>query len=402
MANRKNTFLMKRSNVAGKVPASGSILLGEMALNTADVILYASGTTADSILPIGWDRIHRTGDTMNGNFIINGDLTVTGTTNFNTLTASSITNVDYIDFNINATPIHSEGRIHWDDDDKTLNIDTEQTDVSIQVGQENVMRVFNNTGVQIDDGKAVYVNGAQGNRPTIALADWSGETTSDGTIGLVTHDIPNNTNGYVTTFGLVRGYDTTSFTAGDILYLSSAGNLTNVEPQTPNHLIKVGVAINSTLSGAVFVDVVLGYELAELHDVQSTGVTNGDILQYNTSNTTWEYTSNPTFNSISATTISATTFYGDGSNLSNLSNVGLKTKSGIENASGFTGNPKIKVITFTTPFSNNNYSVVITGEDNRNWTVQSKSSTGFTINSNSNPLFTGNAFWQAIEVGESN
>jgi len=66
MANRKNTFLIKRSNVAGKVPAAGDLLLGELAINTADGILYASGTTANSILPIGWDRVARTGDTMTG------------------------------------------------------------------------------------------------------------------------------------------------------------------------------------------------------------------------------------------------------------------------------------------------------------------------------------------------
>jgi hypothetical protein len=66
MANRKNTFLIKRSNIAGKVPAAGDLLLGELALNTADNILYASGTTAGSILPIGWDRVARTGDTMTG------------------------------------------------------------------------------------------------------------------------------------------------------------------------------------------------------------------------------------------------------------------------------------------------------------------------------------------------
>lgn len=66
MANRKNTFLIKRSNVAGKVPTAGDLQLGELAINTSDVILYASGTTANSILPIGWDRVARTGDTMTG------------------------------------------------------------------------------------------------------------------------------------------------------------------------------------------------------------------------------------------------------------------------------------------------------------------------------------------------
>lgn len=80
MADRRNKFLLKRSNVAGKVPTAGDLLLGELALNTADAILYTSGTTTNSILPIGWDRISRTGDTVTGNFVFNGDLTVTGGT----------------------------------------------------------------------------------------------------------------------------------------------------------------------------------------------------------------------------------------------------------------------------------------------------------------------------------
>lgn len=66
MANRKTTFLLKGSSVPGKIPISGDLQLKEIAINFADVILYASGTTANSILPIGWDRLARTGDTMTG------------------------------------------------------------------------------------------------------------------------------------------------------------------------------------------------------------------------------------------------------------------------------------------------------------------------------------------------
>lgn len=84
MANRKNTFLLKRSNVAGNIPAAGQILLGELALNTADVILYASGTTINSIIPIGWDRVARTGDTM------------TGTLYAPSISATTITAINYL------------------------------------------------------------------------------------------------------------------------------------------------------------------------------------------------------------------------------------------------------------------------------------------------------------------
>jgi hypothetical protein len=64
MANRQNTLILKRSGVAGKIPTT--LALGEVALNYADVKAYASGTTTNSILQIGWDRVARTGDTMTG------------------------------------------------------------------------------------------------------------------------------------------------------------------------------------------------------------------------------------------------------------------------------------------------------------------------------------------------
>jgi hypothetical protein len=66
MSTRKNTLLLKRSSIAGAIPVAGQLQLGEIALNTSDVKLYASGTTPNSILQIGWDRVSRTGDTMTG------------------------------------------------------------------------------------------------------------------------------------------------------------------------------------------------------------------------------------------------------------------------------------------------------------------------------------------------
>jgi len=66
MAKRQTTFLLKRSNIPGKIPPSSGLTSGELALNTADAILYTSGSTSGTILPIGWDRVSRTGDTMTG------------------------------------------------------------------------------------------------------------------------------------------------------------------------------------------------------------------------------------------------------------------------------------------------------------------------------------------------
>jgi len=58
--------------------------------------------------------------------------------------------------------------------------------------------------------------------------------------------------------------------------------------------------------------------------------------------------------------------------------------------------PYIGIVNFSPVFANNNYAVTITGEDARSWTIQSKSATSFTINTNSTVALTGVVWWIAI------
>jgi hypothetical protein len=64
----------------------------------------------------------------------------------------------------------------------------------------------------------------------------------------------------------------------------------------------------------------------------------------------------------------------------------------------FGGTPLTTSITFTADFPNPSYSVTITGEDARIFTIQNKSATGFEINTNSNIALTGNTYWYAIFI----
>ncbi len=75
-------------------------------------------------------------------------------------------------------------------------------------------------------------------------------------------------------------------------------------------------------------------------------------------------------------------------------------KSGIVASSSFQGAPRTASITFTTPFANNNYSVVVTGESSRTWTIQNKVSGSFQINANNNGAIANNTFWIAMTNGE--
>ncbi|MGL4226261.1 MAG: capsid cement protein, partial [Rickettsia sp.] len=159
-----------------------------------------------------------------------------------------------LQLSLTPTIVNSNGLLYYDQSDRTLAIDLDTANgVTLQVGQENHIRAVNNTGSAITNGQIVYINGVQGNRPTIALAQANAISTSQ-IIGVATQDIADNNSGYVTTMGIVRGINTTGFSGGDVLYLSPStpGLLTNVVPSTPNNVVIVGRALNSTVSGSIF------------------------------------------------------------------------------------------------------------------------------------------------------
>jgi len=78
----------------------------------------------------------------------------------------------------------------------------------------------------------------------------------------------------------------------------------------------------------------------------------------------------------------------------------LLQKSGIIDATGFTGNPRKATVTFATPFPNNLWSPTVIGGNNRTWSIESKTASGFTINSNANTNLTLEVYWTATGVGE--
>lgn len=164
---------------------------------------------------------------------------------------------DYFDMTPqDPAPSYLRGRVFYDDANETLAVYNDQTDVTHQLGQEVHVRVLNKTGVTITNGKAVYINGAQGNRPTVALANAATIDPLD-TIGLTTHDIDNNAEGLVTMIGTVDEFNTSGFTAGDKLWLSDsvAGSLTATKPTAPSARVLIAHALNSTANGRVLVHV---------------------------------------------------------------------------------------------------------------------------------------------------
>ena len=195
----------------------------------------------------------------------------------------------------------TSGSMYYNDADGTLDLILKGGNVTLQVGQETVIRVVNKTATSISllesNYQAVRITGAQGQRPKVDLAQATSDVLSAETIGLVTETIANNQEGFITTSGLVRGINTTgslqgeTWLDGDIIYLSPtvAGSLTKVKPVAPNHLIIIGYVIYAHITqGTIFVKVDNGYELNELHNVKINGVANNNVLAYTSSTSIWE------------------------------------------------------------------------------------------------------------------
>lgn len=111
-----------------------------------------------------------------------------------------------------------------------------------------------------------------------------------------------------------------------------------------------------------------------------------------------------TFTSLSATTLSGGTVFSGGTNLSDIfhqKNGYLLQKAGMVSGSTFSGNPDKATVVFSTNFPDNNYAISIVATVNRTWTIENKTLSGFTINSNANPGFASHqVYWTATEIGE--
>lgn len=173
---------------------------------------------------------------------------------------NDITNVDSVDFNDNLSkPAHQEGRVFYDKDGHTLAVYNDNTGVTHQLGQEHLIRVYNNSGSVIGDGVPVYVTGTEGAelRATIGLARADNATTSR-VIGLTASVIPNNSFGFITRMGLINDVDTSAFNDGDTLYLSASisGGITNTPPSQGNFEVLLGYVVHAdSVSGRILVDI---------------------------------------------------------------------------------------------------------------------------------------------------
>lgn len=155
--------------------------------------------------------------------------------------------------------------------------------------------VYNGTASTIPKMSVVYINGAQGDMPSIRLSIASGEMTSSKTYGITTNAISAGGTGMVVVDGALKNLNTSpafdGVTPGTTLWLSPtvSGGITTTKPSGPNHMVSVGNLIRvHNQQGIINVKIQNGFELEELHNVTVSGVSGGQFLYYNSSSGLWQ------------------------------------------------------------------------------------------------------------------
>lgn len=202
----------------------------------------------------------------------------------------SYATLDYLQLNTAQAQSIALGKLRWNLDTATASFGIIDGTVEVNIGEQMYAYVTNADSVTIQKGQPVYLYGATGNRASVKLASNLGDPTSAKTLGLATQNIAPNQIGFITTQGVLDKINTSAFAEGDTLYLgATAGTLTNVKPQAPNHLVYIGVVERANNgNGQIYIRPQNGYELDELHDVQITNPLNGQTVVRDSSTSLWK------------------------------------------------------------------------------------------------------------------
>ena len=155
-------------------------------------------------------------------------------------------------------PSYSEGRLFYDKAFGALAFYNDESEITLQIGQEEYIRVYNDTGSTISNGTPVYLTGESGATPTVAVSRADGTFAQSQAAGIATHDIEDSSVGYITTRGLIADVDTSHLTVGQPVHVAigASGGTQTASPTYPNFPTEVGIClISSALGGCIYVSV---------------------------------------------------------------------------------------------------------------------------------------------------
>ena len=284
-------------------------------------------------------------DTTTGKLIQNSVVTVGDTGAI--AGATSITNINYVDFDTTYATTLGAGQLGWNGND-TLGLGMIGGNVVQHIGEDQFF--YCKATSAITKGEVVMFTGAVGASGVPTGAPATGITDGTYIMGIAAESIALNGFGLIQCFGTLRNVNTTGYADGDILWYnpSVAGGLTKTKPSAPNVKVQMATVINggSSGGGTILIRIDPGSVLGGTDsNVQINGVTSGETIIYDSTAGYWKNASISAGTGISVT---------NGAGSITIANAGVTSVSGTSPISSSGGTtPAISISQSTT--STNGY-----------------------------------------------
>lgn len=229
------------------------VALTEKGVANGVATLDADGKIPTAQIPVTVDSVNgRTGQVV----LINDDITTAVGKDLTDAILYGeadkiLTDVNKVSLSTDTSLAASAGQITWNPNERTADIGLDNN-VVLQVGQETVVLVRNGTGVSIPDGTVVMLTGSIGNSGRLVVAPYDGVSDASLILGIATETIASNADGFVTSYGKIRGINTSMWSDGDVLYINGSG--LGLTP-TSSLSMKIAVVVHSHTNGTLMIRV---------------------------------------------------------------------------------------------------------------------------------------------------
>lgn len=226
-------------------------------------------------------------DSTTGKLIQNGQITESDT--------GDLAAINSLAFDTTPTgSIAAQGEVMWNSDEETLDI--QLNSFAQHVGEHVLYHVKNSTGSTIAKGVPVMFAGTNGASGKLLVQPWNGTGPSTYFMGLTAEELLDTEEGFVISFGKLRGIQTNggnygeTWADGEIIYVgTTTGSLTKTQPAAPNPHIQVCAVVNAHASnGTLFIRPTLGSNIKDDEGVTITSLSSGQLLVANNAGTVFE------------------------------------------------------------------------------------------------------------------
>jgi hypothetical protein len=229
-------------------------------------------------------------DTTTGKLIQNSVVTVSDTGAI--AGATTITDIDYIDFDTTYAATLGAGQLGWNGND-TLGLGMIGGNVIQHIGEDQYF--YAKATATITKGQVVMFTGAVGASGVPTGAPATGITDGNYIMGIAAENIANNGFGLVQAFGTLRNVNTSGYADGDILWYNPAvaGGLTKTKPVAPNIKAQMAAVINggSAGGGTILIRISAGSTLGGTDsNAEIVTPSNGQIITYDGQDGYWKNT----------------------------------------------------------------------------------------------------------------